>query len=179
MSAVTEATLRVPVISHRPWWRGKIVQVAAIVGAMVVAYELWGVGADGFVRYSWPAGLSWDSLAVHLDTFATWLSDQRNAPEPSFVFSVFNSFATFLDNLVSWLTRLLLWMTWIGTATVGTLLAWRYGGRAAGLTRSGCLCDIRRHRALGAEHADAGADVCGRGTLARRRGAARNRRRPL
>ena len=103
-----------------------------MIGLMILAYQLWGVGADGFARYSWPPGVTWDSLPAHLDRFSVWLSDQRNAPDPSVVFSIFNGFASFLDNLVDWLTRLLLWMTWVGTSAVGALLAWRFGGRAAG-----------------------------------------------
>ena len=133
MSAITDTTLPAQPLAHRVWWRGKVVQVAAVVGVMIIAYQLWGVGADGFTRYTWPAGLSWGALSGHLDGFAAWLSDQRNAPEPSVVFSLFNGFAGLLDDLVNWLTRFLLWMTWAGTTAVGALLAWRFGGRRAGL----------------------------------------------
>ena len=68
----------------------------------------------------------------HLDRFQVWLIDERNAEDPSLAFAAFDGFATFVDNLVGWLDQLLRWLTWVGTAVTGTLLALRFGGwRAA------------------------------------------------
>src|SRR4029453_11223865 len=56
-STVTEArAVATPVVSHVPWWRGKIVQVAAIVGVMWLAYRGWKS------EYPWPNDLVWDGL---------------------------------------------------------------------------------------------------------------------
>jgi glycine betaine/proline transport system permease protein len=126
MSVVAEQARPVPVVEHRPWWRGRIVQVAAIVGLMVIASRAWAL------EYPWPAALTWNALPGHVDNFQTWLLDQRNAADPSFVFAAFDGFATFVDNLVEWFDRLLLWLTWVGTTVAGTLVALRFGGwRAA------------------------------------------------
>jgi glycine betaine/proline transport system permease protein len=115
-----------PTIVHRPWWRGKIVQTAGIVALMYLAYRAWRL------EYPWPASLTWNSLPQEFDDFQTWLLDERNAENPSFVFSIFDAFATFVDNLVEWFDRFLLWLTWVGTAIVGMLVALRFGGwRAA------------------------------------------------
>ncbi len=115
------------VIEHRPWWRSRLVLSAAIVGVLLLAYFGWKT------RYPWPAGLQWTSLQTHLGSFQSWLLDQRNADHPSAVFRGFNGFATFLDDLVMWLTNAFLWLTWVGTTAVATLLMWRFGGRRAAL----------------------------------------------
>jgi glycine betaine/proline transport system permease protein len=48
------------------------------------------------------------------------------------VFAIFDAFATFVDNLVAWFDRLLLWLTWVGTTVTGIVVALRFGGwRAA------------------------------------------------
>jgi glycine betaine/proline transport system permease protein len=126
VSTITEArALTTTVVSHVPWWRGKIVQVAAIVGVMWLAYRGWKT------EYPWPGSLTWSALPAHFDDFQTWLLDQRNAANPSFVFTVFDAFATFVDNLVGWFDRFLLWLTWIGTAIAGTAVALRFGGLRA------------------------------------------------
>ena len=115
-----------PVVSHKPWWRGKLVQVGVIVALMYIAYRILALD------YPWPDRLTWNALPLHLDDFHIWLLDQRSAEDPSFVFAVFDGFATFVDNLVDWFGRLLLWLTWIGTTAAGTLVALRFGGwRAA------------------------------------------------
>jgi glycine betaine/proline transport system permease protein len=125
-TVAADALSTAPTLAHRPWWRGKLAQTAAIVALMYVAYRLWEV------EYPWPAALTWDSLPLHLDDFQTWLLDRRNAENPSFVFSAFEAFATFVDDLVEWFDRFLLWMTWLGTTVAGTALALRLGGwRAA------------------------------------------------
>jgi len=124
--AAAEITIAAPVLSHRPWWRGKIVQTAGIVALMVLAYRAWSL------EYPWPDRLTWNALPFRIDDFQTWLLDQENAEDPSFVFAVFDGFATFVDNLVGWFNRFLLWLTWAGTIAAGALVALRFGGwRAA------------------------------------------------
>jgi len=124
-SVAAEAIRPAPVAAHRPWWRSRALLSAAIVAAMYVAYRAWEL------RYPWPQRLEWNSLPFHLDDFHIWLSDQRNAEDASFVFALFDGFATFVDDLVGWFERLLRWLTWAGTATAGTLLALRFGGLRA------------------------------------------------
>jgi glycine betaine/proline transport system permease protein len=75
----------------------------------------------------WPDSLVWNSLPGYFDRFQVWLSDSRNAANPSFVFTVFNGFATFLDNLVTWLTSFFEKLTWVGTTALGTLIVARFG----------------------------------------------------
>ena len=127
MSVVGEAIVRAPAVTHRPWWRGRLVQCASIVALMYVAYRIWGL------EYPWPGWLEWSSLSAHLDSFQLWLSNSRNEPDPSFVFSIFNGFSSFLDHLVSWLNSLLLDLTWIGTTAAFVLLELRFGGLKAAL----------------------------------------------
>ena len=125
-TVAAETVAPVPVVVHRPWWRGKLVQVAGLVALMYVAYRAQALD------YPWPDRLRWNSLPAHLDDFHIWLLDQRSAEDPSFVFALFDGFATFVDNLVEWFDRLLLWLTWVGTTVASTLVAWRFGGwRAA------------------------------------------------
>ncbi len=125
-TVAAETVRRAPIVVHRPWWRGKLVQVASIVALMYLAYRVWPLD------YPWPERLTWSSLSGHIDDFQIWLLDQRNAENPSFVFALFDGFATFVDNLVEWFDRLLLWLTWVGTTAAGTLVALRFGGwRAA------------------------------------------------
>jgi glycine betaine/proline transport system permease protein len=127
MSTLTEPALVRPVVSHAPWWRSKPVRVAVIVSLMYVAYRLWRLD------YPWPLSLQWNSLIGHLDDFQAWLSDSRNAESPSFVFSIFNGFSSFLDDLVRWLNTLLLDLTWVGTTAAFVLVVWRFGGLRAAL----------------------------------------------
>ena len=112
---------------HRPWWRSRVTLSAAILGVMLVCY--FGVKSE----YPWPGSLVWTELPTHLNDFQTWLVDQRNADEPSVVIQAFNNFASFLDDLVSWLIRFCGWMTWIGTAVVGVLVSLRFGGPKAAI----------------------------------------------
>jgi glycine betaine/proline transport system permease protein len=135
-TVAAETVSRAPVLAHRPWWRGKLVQVAGIVALMFIAYRIWGVTVDEAgqetIRFPWPEGLTWNALPAHLDDFHIWLLDQRSAEDPSFVFAIFDGFATFVDDLVEWFGRLLLWLTWVGTTAAATLVALRFGGwRAA------------------------------------------------
>src|SRR4051812_3479730 len=92
---------------------------------MVIAYLGWKNEAH------WPALLTWNSLEPHLDRFQIWLSDNRNVPDPNLAFRAFNGLSTFLDDLVSWLTRFFHWLTWAGTVILGTLVVLRFGGRRA------------------------------------------------
>ncbi|MET0561517.1 MAG: ABC transporter permease subunit [Gaiellaceae bacterium] len=127
MSTVTETrALTTPVVSHVPWWRGKIVQVGAIVGAMWLAYRGWKT------EYPWPDDLVWNGLEARFDSIQTYLIDQRLEGSGGLLFSVFDGFRVFADNLVTWFNELLVWLTWIGTTVAGTLLAWRFGGLRAG-----------------------------------------------
>ena len=52
MTAATELAAPAPVVlEHRPWWRGRLVWTAAIVGGMVVCY--FALKA----QYPWPSWL--------------------------------------------------------------------------------------------------------------------------
>jgi glycine betaine/proline transport system permease protein len=75
----------------------------------------------------WPDSLVWNALPGYFDRFQVWLSDSRNAANPSFIFAVFNGFANFLDNLVSWLTSFFEKLTWVGTIALGTAVVLRFG----------------------------------------------------
>jgi glycine betaine/proline transport system permease protein len=114
------------VVEHRPWWQRRLVVSGAIVGLMLILYfALRG-------EYPWPGSLQWNSLGAHLDRFQSWLLDQRNADHPNVLFRAFNGFATFLDDLVTWLNNLLHWLTWVGTTVAGGAVVLRFGGvRAA------------------------------------------------
>jgi glycine betaine/proline transport system permease protein len=120
-------------LEHRPWWRSRVTLTAAILGVMLVCY----FGLKG--QYSWPGRLTWTTLPTHLNDFQTWLVDQRNAESPSVVIRTFNGFASFLDDLVTWLTRLFGWMTWIGASVVGVLVALRFGGPKAAIWAVGAF----------------------------------------
>ncbi|MGH3134961.1 MAG: ABC transporter permease subunit, partial [Gaiellaceae bacterium] len=129
MSAITEAPAVRPVVSHVPWWRGKLVQVAGIVAVMWLAYRGWKA------EYPWPNELVWNSLAAHLDEFQVWILTEKGQEDTGIVFTIFEWFSTSVDHLVEWFNRLLLWMTWVGTTVAGVLLVWRFGGvRAAAIT---------------------------------------------
>jgi glycine betaine/proline transport system permease protein len=126
MSVVSAAAApTAPALTHRPWWRGRLVQVAVVVGVMVIVYRA--VGDD----YPWPAWLEWNGLSQKLDSFQSWLLDQRSADDPSVLFAVFNGFATFVDDLVTWFQNAIFWLTWLGAAAVGILVVLRFGGRRA------------------------------------------------
>ena len=128
--AAAEPVVAVPVVSHRPWWRGKLVQVAGIVALMVVAYRVWAL------EYPWPNSLVWNELSLHLDNFQTWILTERGAEDTSFVFTLFEWFSTSIDHLVEWFNRLLLWMTWAGTTIAGVVRALRRSAARARRPRS-------------------------------------------
>ncbi len=138
MSVVAEVVApSTPVLSHVPWWRGKIVQTAGIIALMYLAYRAWGVTVDAsgqeMIRFPWPDSLIWHPLSGHLDTFQVWLLTEKGAADRSFVFALFDGFSTSIDHFVDWFNRLLLWMTWIGTTVAGVLVVARFGGLRAAL----------------------------------------------
>jgi glycine betaine/proline transport system permease protein len=111
----------VTIPTGHPWWRGRPGLVVGVVLSMLIVYFGWKN------TLSWPSSLVWNSFPRDLDRFQTWLSDSRSAANPSFVFAIFNGFATFLDNLVSWLTTFFQKLTWVGTVGLGTLVVLRFG----------------------------------------------------
>ena len=115
------------IVEHRPWWRSRVTLTAAILGVMLLAYFGWKA------QYPWPKGLVWNTLPTHLNDFQTWLVDQRNAESPSVVIRAFNGFANFLDDLVTWFTDFLGWMTWVGVTVAGVLISLRFGGARAAI----------------------------------------------
>ena len=126
MSAVLEPVLPSVSIAHRPWWRGRPVQVALIVAVMWIAYRALKS------EFPWPSSLAWNSLQFKLDEFQAWLIGQRTADDKGLVFSIFDGFRVLVDDLVAWFDRFFLWLTWPGVTVLGTLLVWRLGGvRAA------------------------------------------------
>ncbi len=129
MSTLTDIDIATaPVlVEHRPWWRSRVTLSAAIVGVMLICYLALKA------RYPWPGGLTWSALPTHLNDFQTWLVDQRNAARPGVVIRSFNGFATFLDDLVTWFTNVLGWVTWAGVSVAGVLVSLRFGGRRAAI----------------------------------------------
>jgi glycine betaine/proline transport system permease protein len=129
VSAVTGAAVRV---GHaplpRPWWRGRFGLVVGVVLAILIAFFGWKN------ELAWPASLVWNSLGTYLDNFQNWLSTNRNATDHSVVFSIFNGFASFLDDLVSWLTSFFEKLTWVGTTALGVLVVLRWGTVRAAAT---------------------------------------------
>ena len=126
MSAVSVAE-RLPARAPRRWWRSRTWGVVAIVAAMLVAFLIWKN------ELAWPGSLVWNALPGYLDRFQVWLSNNRNVPNPSVAFAIFNGLATFLDNLVSWLTSFFHLLTWAGTTALGVLVVFRFGGRRPAL----------------------------------------------
>ena len=89
---------------------------------MVLVYRV----VDG--DYPWPDELVWNGLSAQLDSFQSWLLDQRSADPKSPAFAIFDGFATFVDNLVTWFNDAILWLTWLGAAACGALVVLRFGG---------------------------------------------------
>ncbi len=125
--AVAQAAGTLSAPAPRAWWRGRIGAILALTLGIVIAFFGWKNQAP------WPAALTWNALAHHLDDFQAWLSNHRNLPHPSVVFRAFNGIASFLDNLVGWLTSFFFKLTWAGTTVLGTLIVLRFGGRRAAL----------------------------------------------
>jgi glycine betaine/proline transport system permease protein len=140
VAVATEYELPVAAAPPRPWWRSRFGLAAAIVVGILIAFF-------GFRNEApWPSSLEWSSLSGHLDSFQNWLSSRRNEAHPSFVFSIFNGFASFLDNLVSWLTSFFRHLTWAGTAALSTVVVLRFGGLRAAL---GLLAAFASFAAMG------------------------------
>ncbi len=123
--AVARVPVQLALPAPRPWWRGRAGLVVAVALGMLIAFLGWRN------QLLWPATLTWNALAHHLDDFQTWLSNNRNVPHPSVFFRAFNGFADFLDHIVGWLTTFLFKLTWVGTTALGVLLVLRFGGRRA------------------------------------------------
>jgi glycine betaine/proline transport system permease protein len=137
MSVAIERVAAAPSIAeHRPWWRGRLFWTALIVALMYIGYRA--VGGD----YPWPSSLTWNTLSAKLDNFQAWVIDRRTATDKGVVFAIFDGFRIFTDNLVEWLSRLLLWLTWIGTTVGGTLVVWRFGGLRAGAIALGAFASF-------------------------------------
>ncbi|MEO5634938.1 ABC transporter permease subunit [Gaiella sp.] len=136
MSALTEVPIVVPMVNHRPWWRGRPIKVVAVVAVMIIVYQALKL------EYPWPTSLTFTSLSARLDEFQTWLIDQRTAEDTGLFFTIFNWFRLFLDNLVGWLNQFILWMTWVGTTVAGTLVVWRFGGRRAAVIIFGAFASF-------------------------------------
>ncbi len=135
-SVATDYAVAAPLVERRPWWRSRLLLVALIVGGMGIAY------ATAAWYYPWPSWLAWESLSGYLDRFQIWLSDQRAAEDPNPLLVVFNGFASFLDDLVSWLFSALTEMTWAGTTATATLLSLRFGGLRAAAVMLGALASF-------------------------------------
>ena len=101
--------------------------MAALLAVMWLAYRAFGL------EHPWPERLEWNALAGHLNDFQVWLLARRAAADAGLVFQVFDGFRVLVDDLVTWLTDLLLWATWAGTAAAGTLVVLRFGGYRAAL----------------------------------------------
>ena len=131
MSVVSDVTVAPApaslLLEHRPWYRSRVTLSAAIVGAMILCY----LALKGSL--SWPDELVWNSLSTHLNDFQTWVLEQRNAESPSVVFRVQRLPRPSLDDLVTWFTEFLGWLTWVGTTVAGVLVALRFGGVRAAL----------------------------------------------
>src|SRR5919106_1036116 len=126
--AVATRGLRAPAIAPAPSrWRGRPVQVAVIVAAMVVAY------AALRNEFAWPVSLTWVELPAELDDLQNWLLDQRTAANPNVAFAILDGFRAFAEWLVTALNDFLLWLTWVGTVAAAVLIVLRFGGWRAAL----------------------------------------------
>ena len=114
-------------------WRGRPAQVGGVLAAMLLAFAIL---RDEF---PWPGSLTWSQLPDHLDSFQTWLLEQRTAEDRNFVFTIFDGFRAFADWLVTAFTDGLLWLTWVGTLAAGVLIVLRYGGWRAALVVFGAF----------------------------------------
>ncbi len=76
------------------------------------------------------------------------------------MFSVFDGFRIFVDNLVAWFNDALVWMTWIGATVAGTLLVLALRRLRRGCRLGACCIRlVRRVGPLAGEHGDARPDA--------------------
>ena len=142
MSTVAETRPVVaPVVSHRPWWRGRLVQVGRSSRSCTspTAGGSLRTRTASHSQYPWPDWLVWNSLSAHLDDFQVWILTEKGKSDTGLVFTLFEGFSTCVDHLVRWFDRFLLWMTWIGTTVAGTLVCSRFGGVRAALVTLGAF----------------------------------------
>jgi glycine betaine/proline transport system permease protein len=112
-------------LEHQPWWRSRPTLVALIVAAAVVIH------LTASRTLTWPGSLEWNSLTHYLDNVQNWLSTQGDKAHPNILYRILNGISSGLETTVGWLYDVLTKLTWAGTATLGTLLALRFGGRRA------------------------------------------------
>ena len=135
--AVATRGLRAPALAPAPArWRGKPVQVAVIVGIMVVAF------AALRNEFPWPVSLTWVELPAELDDLQNWLLDQRTAADPNIVFAILDGFRALAEWLVIAINDFLLWLTWVGTIAASVLLVLRFGGWRAALIVAGAFASF-------------------------------------
>jgi glycine betaine/proline transport system permease protein len=128
MAASTIAATPGIVLEHRPWWRSRSTIVGAIVAVMVICHLTLSR------TLSWPDSLVWHSLNHYLDNMQNWLAAESAKTHPNFAYRLIHWISSGLDALVRWLYHLLSkWLTWPGTTLLAGLLAWRFGGRRAGV----------------------------------------------
>jgi glycine betaine/proline transport system permease protein len=126
--AVASRRLPVPAaLAPSARWRGRPAQVAGIVVLMLIGFVVF---RDEF---GWPVSLTWVELPERLDSAQTWLLDERTAESPNIIFAIFDGFRALAEWLVTALTNLLLWLTWVGTIAAGVLIVLRFGGWRAAL----------------------------------------------
>jgi glycine betaine/proline transport system permease protein len=116
MSAVTTAR---PAIRARLPHLGRSAQVGAVLATLLVLFVL----LEG--QFPWPAGLIYP-LSQRLDTLYEWIVDNQNSHWLFLYF--FNHIANFLDQLVSYLNSVLVWLSWVGVTATATLIALRWSG---------------------------------------------------
>jgi glycine betaine/proline transport system permease protein len=128
LAASTVAATPGILLDHRPWWRSRATIVGAIVGAMVICHLTLSR------TLSWPDSLVWHSLNHYLDNIQNWLAAESAKTHPNIAYRLIHWISSGLDALVRWLYHLLSkWLTWPGTTVLAGLLAWRFGGRRAGV----------------------------------------------
>ena len=96
----TDLVTVTPGVSHRPWYRGRIVQVAVVVAVMVVVYRV----ARRRLPVAELARLERRSRRSSTSSSRGSSTSGRPRPQSPF-FTVFDGFATFVDNLVALVHR--------------------------------------------------------------------------
>ena len=81
----------------------------------------------------WPAWLTWNSLAQLSRQLPDVAQRQPQCAGSELLLRRVQRIATFLDDLVGWITSFFFKLTWVGTAALGTLVVLRFGGRRAAL----------------------------------------------